>query len=988
MIQLYRARATFRYFVLRALSVLVLVASTSVGLAQDRNRLDHRGTDFRIAFLPTNGYDDAPRLGLVVWAERPTQGTLYYEDLTGKTKNIRVSTVADTIWLDTFELLMPSPRLQAISKRTLRAVFDDEVTVYAINTMRWSSDSFVALPLDALGTDHVVLSYPNTQRPNPLGDIFEANSDFPSQFAVVGTVNGTRVQITPSARLNNQPNTNSFAVTLDAGEVFLAQAEGPTGTDLTGTRIVADRPIVVYGSHQRTNIPFSQTVGRDHLVEQLPSIDHWQTRAMVSPHYQILKSVPDENIVRVLAAYDNTIVSIDSVRYATLQANQHIELPLDRPKLITSTRPVLVAQYHHSSVDENKISVPNDSIGDPFMLLVPSREQFDSMYKFVSYGTKDFRQHYINVVIPTERLSSVVFDGGIAPWRRLERIPKTSYTFATMEVQPGAHTISARVPFGLYIYGYGPYNSYGHHGGYVVDTLFKDHKEPRISVIDSCIGAIGAAFDDSTFDFGMERIELLPGSRNVALVEQPSSDGDDSIHFRLNLDDPYQDGHAVIKAVDTAGLDATASFDVKGFTVAIVNNQVDPVVIDTLASLNGMSFCRTISLYNYGKFEQRIMRLNIAPMTPGITVGNAMPLIIPPGERRDIVICYQHVGDTAFSVDVGINNGCLDRPIAIVPIVSGIDSTPPEISITTDECRDDVRIQLNELGTFNSGLDHITEIQLVNANMTISTPLPAKSAVLTLTKIDPRSDMIYDIEIVDRVGRVTRVRDTVGGFTVAVYQTPTQVGIRFDEPFKYKNLVYGQMTCDSVTLTNYGLVSLSLGRPRLLGNLDYSIPPQQLPIVLAPGERRRIAVCVTPSMTGRILDTLVLDFNCGTIDERVQLETFVDPLEFGTRDRCGNELSVAVGGLTKRNFLSLPHPNPATGAIATLTFGLSATMPVSMVVYDAQGAIVERLLDRDMIPGGITQIQARVEHYPAGVYFVRMTTPDGALQTERLVIHR
>ena len=986
--ELYAVRHSSR--LLRRLAAAILVLALAGGgdaLGQIRDRADNRGKEFRIAFLPTNGYDDVPRVGLVIWAERPTRGTITYVDDPGRSFTFTARAFADTVWLDTLPLLMPDPRRQQVSRRTLRAVFDDEVTIYGINTMRWSSDGFVALPDDVLGTQHVVLSYPNTQQPNPLGEIMGI-SDFPSQFAVVATQNATRVDITPRARINNQRNLDPFTITLDAGEVFLAQAQGATGTDLTGTELRSDKPVVVYGSHQRTNVPFTQTVGRDHLVEHLPSVDRWGSRAMVTPHFQIAKTVPDANLIRVLAAFDNTVVSVDSVRLTTLRAHEHVEIPLDRPKLITATRPILVAQYHHSSVDERRISLPNDSIGDPFMMLVPPREHFDSVYDFVNYDTKDFRYHYINVVIPTERLSSIVLDGTVPAWRKVERIPKTSYSFATMQIGPGRHRIHARVPFGLYIYGYGPYNSYGHHGGTVFDTLFKDHKEPKIALMDTCIGAIGAAFDDSTYDFGMERVELIDGSRNVELVTYDATAGIDSIHFRLQLTDPYQDGYAVLFAVDTAGLDATARFDVKGFTVGITSDQRGPVTVDTLASLNGKAFCRTVTLYNYGRFEQRIEKLNIQPMLPGLTVGTTMPLVIPPGARRDIQVCFQHAGDTAFDVSVAIDNGCIERAIAIVPVVSGIDSIPPQVDISADFCREDVTITLNELGTFNSGLDHLTQNRLDNAILTVSPELPAKSALLTLTKIDPRKDLIYDIVIVDQVGRQTRISDTVGGFTLAAYQSPTQVGLRFEEPFRHQSLVFGQQTCDSIVIENYGLLTLELGRPRLLGNVAYSIPPMQLPIVLAPGERRAIAVCVTPLAAGEQIDTLVLDFACGTIDERVEMITMVEPLRVSGRDRCGNELHVAVGGAARRNFLALPHPNPAGGTSATLTFGLRQAEPVTLAIHDAMGDVVDRLLVDDVMPAGISRIEAQVGRYPAGVYYVRMSTPSGALQTEKLVIRR
>lgn len=972
------------------LTILLILATGILG-AQTRNRVDNRGKAFRLAFLHTNGADDAPLLAVVVAAEKTTRGKITYIR-SGRVEQIPVipGNVAIRLNLDTADLLLPDPARNPISRSTVLLEFDDEVVVYGVNTQRWSSDAFLALPEEVLGLDHIILSYPNTLDPSPTAAYTRA-SDFPSQFAVVAVNDATVLSITPSARLKGRNDENPFTITLNAGEVYFGQALGKTGVDLTGTRVLADKPVIVYGSHQRANIPFDDAVGRDHLVEQLPSVDRWTQRAILTPLAQIQKTVADANIARIIAAQPETQIFIDSTFFRTLGAREMVEIPLDRVMLVTSNKPFLVAGYEHSTVDEKFISQPNDSIGDPMMMLMMGPEQFDTTYWFESFATKDFTYHFINVVVPTERANSIRLDGAPsgATW---SRIPFTSYSFGQIRVYPGFHKITGRAPFGLYSYGYGVYNSYGYPGAFVFDTLFKDQKQPDIRWYDTCGGAAGAAFDDSTFDFGMEDLRLLESSRNVRMERDLFQPGDDSIHFRLRLNDPYQDGWAEMVAVDTAGLDRYYNFPVKGFTVAMEVGQSVPVQLDTLASLNGMEFCRQITLRNYGQFPQQITGLRFSAGSAGLRVNDGespFPVEIPPGGQRSFSVCFLHVGDTSFTTEIMVDNGCDLRTVALLPLISGIDSTSPGMTPVFEPCESDRMIRLSEAGALNSGVGSITFLDSMNVEAIITPELPAKSVQLQLKRKDPFQDMIYSIEISDVVGNKSIITDTVGGFTIKVQDADaTQLGFRVDAAWDYQHLVYGQEACDTVYLTNYGLLPLELQRPRVLGNLDYSIPPDQLPVTLMPGEVRPFVVCVSPRGFGENLDTLVLDFFCDSPSEMVLLRTFVDPLQGRGDDRCGNAIEFEVGGFVKRNFLQTPHPNPVPGDRAAITFGLDKPQDVTLSIHNELGNEVQGLLKHDPMPGGIARINAALEELPAGLYYIRMQTSDGTVLSEKMVITR
>jgi hypothetical protein len=62
----------------RRLSVLILVVMLFSCATAAAQWMDHRGKEFRIAFLQSDGADDAPILGLSIACDKPTTGTITY----------------------------------------------------------------------------------------------------------------------------------------------------------------------------------------------------------------------------------------------------------------------------------------------------------------------------------------------------------------------------------------------------------------------------------------------------------------------------------------------------------------------------------------------------------------------------------------------------------------------------------------------------------------------------------------------------------------------------------------------------------------------------------------------------------------------------------------------------------------------------------------------------------------------------------------------
>lgn len=464
-----------RLALLPLIVLAIYVGSSDVTDAQSGSRLDHRGTEFRIAFLPTEGDGEYSTYYISVSCDRPTTGSLTYE-ASGRTIPISIPEAHRPVrvTLDTFSLLLPDPKRQGeISRQTATLRFNAEVTLHAINTLRWSSDAFLALPNDVLGMKYVIMSYPNTIEPGAAGQVLDV-ADFPSQFAVVATEDNTRVTIQPTVSVNGRGRTNPIGVTLNRGQVFLGQAIDQSdkalvaGHDLTGTVVESDKPVVVYGSHERTNIPWDSAFGRDHLVEQLVPVDRWTSEVIAVPQKRPSQTVPAVDFIRVLSLKPNTKLAIRGLPEITLSAIAPTEIPLERPLHLIASGPIQVAQYQHSSFAEPKRTL--DTIGDPFMMLVYGQEQFDSEYSINSWETKDFLLHYVNVVIPTGSESTLRIDDAVAD-AIFESVEGSGYSYAQIGLPPGGHHITADVPFGLYAYGYGPFNSYAYPGGMFFEQL-------------------------------------------------------------------------------------------------------------------------------------------------------------------------------------------------------------------------------------------------------------------------------------------------------------------------------------------------------------------------------------------------------------------------------------------------------------------------------------------------------------------------------------
>ncbi|MDD4554030.1 MAG: FISUMP domain-containing protein [Bacteroidales bacterium] len=385
------------------------------------------GTEFWIAF-PPNG---SPWfLNLFISSTFITNGSLY-SVFPGVTQNFTVTPGIVT------QLSVPVDvsLLGGIEEKGIHIVSDNPISVYGLNKGFATTDAFLALPVNALGTDYRIITYKTSV----------ANQG--TCFSIIATTNGTSLTI-----YNHQTNSTTV-ISLNQGQTFHLE-EPNVGDDVTGSRIQSNYPVAVFGSAEIVNIPDITCGSADHIVEQLFPYTSWGKEFITVP---LAGRDASGDIFRLVSAQDGTDIIVNGVGVATINSGDYYELSLSGYNSISTSNAVLLAQYAKG------IGCSGNITGDPFMMLIPPREQFLTNYTIATVA--GFISHWINIVAPENAISTIYLDGILIPSSAFLQVGTTNYYGAQIQLNDGSHTLNGTVPFGIFCYGWNASDSYGYPGG-------------------------------------------------------------------------------------------------------------------------------------------------------------------------------------------------------------------------------------------------------------------------------------------------------------------------------------------------------------------------------------------------------------------------------------------------------------------------------------------------------------------------------------------
>ena len=295
---------------------------------------------------------------------------------------------------------------------------DGAVSVVGVNYISGSVGEFLAYPCQDIGGgpyEYFAVSagtVPRISAPE-------------SEILLVGCEDATSVTITPTQSVNLPVDAQRFlsstfvaapglshSLILNQMQTLLFKATD----DLTGTRIVSNKPLTVISGHECANVPANQQYC-EHITEHIPPTATWGKSFLLVPfggrnvgqYYKVVASMDETSFTLTCNATPNALI------LSTAGTFKQFFTTSDSYCFLVSDKPVLLSQL--------AVGGFVDRIGDPVISIVPPVDQYTNYYSFSSMNTSDFDIHQISVSVQSEYFqpTSIRLDGVPiqAPWNAI-----------------------------------------------------------------------------------------------------------------------------------------------------------------------------------------------------------------------------------------------------------------------------------------------------------------------------------------------------------------------------------------------------------------------------------------------------------------------------------------------------------------------------------------------------------------------------------------
>ena len=238
--------------------------------------------------------------------------------------------------------------------------------------------------------------------------------------------------------------------------------------DLSGTKMITDKPVSVFSGHQCGNVPWNVHYC-NYLIEHIPPTALWGTVHYITPLASRMSYT-----IKILATHDTTNINIycnNTRNFYSINEGGYINqtLLMQEYCVIHSTKKVLVVQFAHGEGVRS-------AVGDPTMTLVPSTNQYMNKFDFSTLSNSSFN-HYISIIVMAQyyqpNMIYLIVDGitrsvGTQQWVPIQ-VNSTTEAYATqVNIPVGITTIYHSDPTSqltVIVYGFAQGDGYGHIGG-------------------------------------------------------------------------------------------------------------------------------------------------------------------------------------------------------------------------------------------------------------------------------------------------------------------------------------------------------------------------------------------------------------------------------------------------------------------------------------------------------------------------------------------
>ncbi len=445
-----------------------------------------------------------------------------------------------------------------------------------------TSDGYLVLPVSELGREYIVSAY-------KVDTMFKNVWDYkmPSQATITAAYDNTRVTFELGGNEYTQTAGGKKPgdikqVTLNEGDVWMFQSKGGN-SDLTGSRITANKPVSVIAGNQCANIP----VGNqwcDHTVQMLLPTEQW------GKQYHVAK-LPDReypSLIQVFAKEENTNIYRDGKQISFISESGGIEKkgfqemrmhPLEESNhsvVISGDKPIGV-NFLNTGTKEDGYPLPNS---DPFIMpIIPYKHYYKEIF-FNTPGTNtgdSYSENYLNFIFETdeqgylsEDIQYAEYHNGEFHWVALRDsfqepgeifdydVENKKFAVKTLTLpEVGIFKIKAEKPFAAYSFGFDWCDSYGYPADYGNEEITEpEDRMPPEAFIDNECGYYYGSFNDkpenSQISSGIKSIEFISEeSNNLELSFDSFQEGtDEKVNWKLKPVDGQKSGRGVIRVSD------------------------------------------------------------------------------------------------------------------------------------------------------------------------------------------------------------------------------------------------------------------------------------------------------------------------------------------------------------------------------------------------------------------------------------------------------
>ncbi len=333
----------------------------------------------------------------------------------------------------------------------------------------YSNDASLLLPTNVVTGDYGIVAWPSF-------------GGTPGFLAVTATQDGTNVTVYPAGQVQGVPDAgppvmvrgDSYTYSLNQGDVLeMFSALGDVhkasyASDLSGSIVQADKPIMTFAGHGCTFIPENKRAC-DHLESSMFPVETLGTQFIASlPH-----TPHGEHVwVRIMGLYDSTLVGFDppimGYQGALLNTGDVMDIPdVDKSFAIVANGRINVVEYLQGEYANWPTTAdagdPNPDLGDPSECPAVPLQQYRSTYTFLA--PKTYAENWIDVLTPQG--NTVTLDGVDIPGASFTQVGGQPFLTAHVQLDNTneGHEIHGVFPFGLLVYGYGSRTSYMYPGG-------------------------------------------------------------------------------------------------------------------------------------------------------------------------------------------------------------------------------------------------------------------------------------------------------------------------------------------------------------------------------------------------------------------------------------------------------------------------------------------------------------------------------------------